>query len=217
MVTIVEVIKAYEIFRSHGLDVQTNGRNKSSVSIQNECLNELMVGNTSKQLEFLSPLANNRGDLSTGLDGGIVKRSEEAAHAHGPSKLLANNRGDLSAGLDDGKVKTSGEAMYTDDPLQAIDQNKVIDHNNRTKSHEDRVLKETKVRILNEREVRRFKEALTGCNKTKELENGSGIRTMRTPVAPRYEGGNLIIDLDIEDFMKGNEELKYSIMGRLFL
>lgn len=33
----------------------------------------------------------------------------------------------------------------------------------------------------------------------------------------RYEGGNLVIDLDGEDYKRGVEELKYNIVGKQYL
>lgn len=40
---------------------------------------------------------------------------------------------------------------------------------------------------------------------------------LREPAILRFEGGNLTVDLDEEDYRKGVEELKFSIVGRLFL
>lgn len=34
---------------------------------------------------------------------------------------------------------------------------------------------------------------------------------------PRVEGGNLVVDMDEEDFRLGVNELQHSIVGRLFL
>lgn len=62
-----------------------------------------------------------------------------------------------------------------------------------------------------------FSEALTGFWKTNlQLEN-EGFFMMRPLSTPRYEGGNLIMDLDKKEYMKGVGNLKFSVVGQIYL
>lgn len=38
---------------------------------------------------------------------------------------------------------------------------------------------------------------------------------MRPLSIPRYKGGNYVGDLDVEDYKKGVEELRHSVVGRI--
>lgn len=40
---------------------------------------------------------------------------------------------------------------------------------------------------------------------------------MKIPSLPRCEGGNMIVDLDEEDYWKEIKDLKFSVFGKLFL
>lgn len=51
----------------------------------------------------------------------------------------------------------------------------------------------------------------------KHSEKGGANRPMKPLAVPRYEGSNLVIDLDEEDYLKGVEELKFSMVGQLYL
>lgn len=58
---------------------------------------------------------------------------------------------------------------------------------------------------------------MTGHKELRKEDKGSSTQVMKIPLVPRYEGGNLVVDLDEEAYLKVIEELKHSIVGRLFL
>lgn len=65
--------------------------------------------------------------------------------------------------------------------------------------------------------VKSFKESLMGRKDTQEENKARANRPMRTLSIPIYEGDNLIVDLDEEEYLKGIDDLKYSVVGRLYL
>lgn len=71
--------------------------------------------------------------------------------------------------------------------------------------------------VPTEKLLKNFKEALLGCNGKIPREEYGVNQMMKRFKIPRYEGGNLVIDLDKEDYKRGVEELKYNVVGRLFL
>lgn len=58
-----------------------------------------------------------------------------------------------------------------------------------------------------------FKEALIGVEGKDKKKEEVCNRIMKPLAVPRYEGGNLVIDLDEEDYNRGVDELKYSVVG----
>lgn len=68
--------------------------------------------------------------------------------------------------------------------------------------------------VPTEKMVKNFKEAFLGCSKKRSQKEDGINRCMRPLAVPRYEGGNLVIDLGVPRYV---EELKYRVVGRLFL
>lgn len=66
-----------------------------------------------------------------------------------------------------------------------------------------------------EKQVKNFKEALLG--KTNKKQQVVEERNCNLLAIPRFEGGNLVIDLDEDDYQKHMKKLKYSVLGMLFL
>lgn len=62
-----------------------------------------------------------------------------------------------------------------------------------------------------------FVEALIGSKDSHLQQGGDMIHMMRSLSTPRYEGGNLIVDLDEDEYIKGVENLKFSAVWRIFL
>lgn len=56
--------------------------------------------------------------------------------------------------------------------------------------------------------TRSFKSALIG----EEVNHG---RSLKQTVSPRREGDNAVVELDIEEYKKGIDDLKFSIVGKL--
>lgn len=56
--------------------------------------------------------------------------------------------------------------------------------------------------------TRSYKEVITG---EKNIERGI---TMKPTAEPRREGGNIIVQLDIEDYIRGVQDLQFSVVGR---
>lgn len=61
-------------------------------------------------------------------------------------------------------------------------------------------------------EPRSYKKVLAGDGVN--MEKGQRLKQI---AARRREGGNVIVDLDVEEYRKGVEYLKFSIVGRLSL
>lgn len=59
--------------------------------------------------------------------------------------------------------------------------------------------------------VKRNKEVLPGANSE---DNGIGLKPITTP---RREGGNIIIQLDFNDYRRGVQDLQFSVVGMLSL
>lgn len=67
-----------------------------------------------------------------------------------------------------------------------------------------------------DKEPQNFKEALLGKEMDKREEEGPK-RILKQLAVPRYKGGNLVIDLDEGNYRRGVEELKFSVVGQLYL
>lgn len=50
-----------------------------------------------------------------------------------------------------------------------------------------------------------------------EIRVGGRVSSLKPFSIPRVEGGNVIVDLDDDDYSPGIEELQFSVVGRLFL
>lgn len=44
-----------------------------------------------------------------------------------------------------------------------------------------------------------------------------GVFPLKPLLIPRVEGGNIVVELDLEEYLQGIEELQYSVVGRLIL
>lgn len=75
-------------------------------------------------------------------------------------------------------------------------------------------MKENPIPVSIEKPERNFKEALMGVKEKKHKEEEGSNRTIRPLAIPRYEGGNLVIDLDEGDYKRGVKELQYNVMGK---
>lgn len=62
---------------------------------------------------------------------------------------------------------------------------------------------------------KKFKEALPRVKENNHIEGGAN-RVVKPLAVPRYEGGNLVIELDEDDYLKGVDELKFSVVGKLY-
>lgn len=51
----------------------------------------------------------------------------------------------------------------------------------------------------------------------KELFQQGGIIPLKPIVLPRFEGGNVVVEIDEEDYQKGVNEIQYSVVGQLRL
>lgn len=63
-------------------------------------------------------------------------------------------------------------------------------------------------------EPKSFRDAITG---EESKTNEDMVIPFRPLSTPRFEGGNLIVELDMEDYKKEVEELCFSIVGRNYL
>lgn len=168
----MEIIKAYEILRSHGFDFRSIFQSDKSVQALNKqtCRGDganpksgadnVLQGNTIPQLHFLSQLIasgrekNNESDLN----------NESVLFEQPGSKL----------------TERGGERL--ENPIRVLEQEQSQD-----------VQKET---------TKTFKEALGVAAQPEE-----NSRKLKALSKPKQEGGNIVIQLEVEDYRDGVRDL----------
>lgn len=62
-----------------------------------------------------------------------------------------------------------------------------------------------------------FKEMLANSKSVVNKLEDEVIQNMKPLAIPQFEGDNLVVDLDEDDYNVGIEELQFSVVGHLFL
>lgn len=162
---LISIIQAYEIFKSHGLEIQ-NLLSKPSVHQENSIVKEKenektesrndLNGNTQSQMRFLSEL------LRSGKETPVQRPIEEDKITEIEEEQLSTQKNSQAANPNSDAVKTKS-----------------------------------------------FKEAVTGLN------DETKSKPLRQFSTPRIEGGNVVIELDVEDYERGIQDLKFSVIAKL--
>lgn len=46
-------------------------------------------------------------------------------------------------------------------------------------------------------------------------ESDKGALSMKSAIGPRFEGGNVVVEVDADEYYKGVQDLRFSVVGRL--
>lgn len=96
---------------------------------------------------------------------------------------------------------------YTGDAVNSMD------------SHEG--TQDNLIKVMVNDNLRSFEDALTGRQQGSKVNQqqieDERARCLKQPSTPRYKGGNLVVDLNEEKYMRGVDKLKFSVVGKLFL
>lgn len=118
MAVLIDFIKAYETFKSYGLDVQSllaSRVDKTDSEVQKDFPNEMLVGSTLKQFAYLSQLTKQAGTLNTILcgDGNQQVTYDMACEKEGVDLLVCEKEAvTLQASVDreiNGKLEGSAQ------------------------------------------------------------------------------------------------------------